>query len=274
MVDVKLESITPELAAEWLEKNHRNRSLRDTAVAQYARDMTNGQWLLTGEAIKFAADGQLLDGQHRLAAIEKSGLTIQMFVVRGLETEAQKVMDTNLRRGVGDMLKLAGYANHMALAAAARLAMTYETDVPATRRKAIAKNGPTHLEVSAFIEKNPDLVDAVQDSLKYRLKIDINPSVLAVSYWELMKLDPEMAENFYESLSNNTTNGIGDPRNALIQRLFRARRASEQIPQNAYLSMVFRVWNAWVKGEEMYRLQVSNNRDGGLIAIPTPVTPA
>jgi hypothetical protein len=274
MVDVKLESITPELAAEWLEKNLRNRNLRDSAVAQYARDMVNGQWLLTGEAIKFAEDGTLLDGQHRLAAIEKSGLTVDMFVVRGLENESQKVMDTNIRRGVGDMLKLAGYANHMALASAARLAMTYQTNVPNTRRKSIAKMGPTHLEVSDFIEKNPDLVDAVQDSMKYRLKIDINPSVLAVTYWELMKLDAEMAENFFESIANNTTNGIGDPRNALIQRLSSARRASEQIPQNAYLSMMFRVWNAWVKGDEMYRVQVSNNRDGGLIAIPDPIQPS
>jgi hypothetical protein len=272
MVSVALESITPEMASKWLEGNTHNRNLRNTAVTLYARDMINDNWLLTGETIKFAEDGSLLDGQHRLWAIIEADKTVQMFVARGLVPETQKVMDTNLRRSTGDMLKLAGYSNHMNLAAAARLAMTYEVGVPARRRKSDA--APTHLETSEFVEANPELVEAVTAAMGYRRTIDMPSSVLAVAMWELKKLDEEMCQTFFDTLSQNKTHGIGDPRNALIQRLSSARRASENIPQNAYLSMVFRAWNTWVKGEEMYRLQVSNSRDGGLIAIPTPIKPS
>ena len=272
MVDVKLESITPELATEWLTKNTSNRGLRDQAVLQYARDMLMDRWLLTGETIKFDTEGKLLDGQHRLEAIVKCNRTVPMFVARGLEPDAQKVMDTNLKRTTGDMLKLQGFTNHMTLAAVVRLAMTYQTNVPPTRRKSTASNAPTHIEVSEFVEKNPEIVDAVNTTMRYRNTIDIPPSVTGVVWWELSKLDPDMCNTFFESLANNTTNGVGDPRNALIQRLFSARRNSESIPQNAYLSMIFRVWNAWIRGDEMYRLQLTSN-DGGLIPIPDPIQP-
>lgn len=272
MVDVQLESITPELAEKWLESNTNNRGLRDQAVLQYARDMLLDRWMLTGETIKFDKNGTLLDGQHRLAAIIKCNRTVEMFVARGLDSDTQKVMDTNLKRSTGDMLKLAGYQNHMQLAAVARLAMTYQTGVVPPRRKSTASNAPTHLEVSEFVEKNPEIVEAVNFTMRYRNTIDVPPSVTGVVWWELAKLDAEMCNTFFESIANNTTNGVGDPRNALIQRLFSARRGSETIPQNAYLSMMFRVWNAWVRGDEMYRIQVTSS-EGGLIPIPVPIKP-
>jgi hypothetical protein len=273
MVEVTLESITPEMAEEWLAtSNTHNRNIRDTAVIQYARDMENGNWLMTGAPIAFATDGELLDGQHRLMAIARSGETVEMFVARNLENNAQKVMDTNLRRGVGDMLKLDGYHNPMNLGAAIRLAMTYETDVPGTRRRP-TRIAPTHLEVNEFLKANPDIVDATQSALRYRHLIDCPVSALSVSWWEMFKLNEETCESFFDSIANNTTNGVGDPRNTLIQRFASARRQSETIPQNAYLSMMFRAWNFWVKGEELYRMQVSNSRDGGLIAIPSLVKP-
>lgn len=57
--------VTPELAAEWLNHNTRNREKRPKRIAAYARDMAAGRWRRSGEAIKFAPDGTLLDGQNR-----------------------------------------------------------------------------------------------------------------------------------------------------------------------------------------------------------------
>lgn len=60
--------IDPATAERWLKANKRNRKLRRGPVLAYARDMAAGNWRLTGEAIKFAPDGTLLDGQHLLGA--------------------------------------------------------------------------------------------------------------------------------------------------------------------------------------------------------------
>ena len=68
MNDVQLVEITPELAHEWLGFNTHNRNIRQRIVTAYAADMTGGDWQWNGESIKFAEDGTLLDGQHRLAA--------------------------------------------------------------------------------------------------------------------------------------------------------------------------------------------------------------
>ena len=51
--------ITPEIAQQWTGLNTRNRPVRYTKVAQYARDMKAGNWALNGETVKIASDGPL-----------------------------------------------------------------------------------------------------------------------------------------------------------------------------------------------------------------------
>jgi hypothetical protein len=81
---VEIVEVSPELAESWLSKNPNNRNLRRSVVDGYARDMSAERWALNGETVKFAADGHLFDGQHRLNAIIVSGATVPMVVVRGL----------------------------------------------------------------------------------------------------------------------------------------------------------------------------------------------
>ncbi len=95
-------NVTPPLAEMYLERNGRNRNIRPDVVSNYARDMSAHRWQITGEAIKLDADGNLLDGQHRLRAVIKSGETVTMLVIEGLPPEAQRVMDSGKPRTAGD----------------------------------------------------------------------------------------------------------------------------------------------------------------------------
>lgn len=62
--------MTPGLAKKMLASNADNqRNLRMSKVEQYVRDMLAGHWPITGETIKVATDGALIDGQHRLTAV-------------------------------------------------------------------------------------------------------------------------------------------------------------------------------------------------------------
>ncbi len=45
--------VDPETARRWLGRNTHNRRIRLRVVAAYARDMSAGNWHITGEAIKF-----------------------------------------------------------------------------------------------------------------------------------------------------------------------------------------------------------------------------
>jgi hypothetical protein len=70
---VAIETITPKQAQVILAHNDRNRSLASSRVTVYSGAMLAGEWRMNGETIKFNGDGTLLDGQHRLAAVVRSG---------------------------------------------------------------------------------------------------------------------------------------------------------------------------------------------------------
>lgn len=113
----KTMTVGPELAAKWLDKNTTNRTVRPARVKEYAQSMTAGRWLYTADPIRFDEDGRLIDGQHRLMAIVKSGAELELHVVRGLAREAQDAVDTGAARTASDALKVRGFKHGPQLAA-------------------------------------------------------------------------------------------------------------------------------------------------------------
>jgi hypothetical protein len=96
--------IGPEEAEELLNLNNKNRPLADGFIAQYARDMKDGLWSLNGEALIFSTDGRLLNGQHRLHAVIRSGSVIEVAAIYGIHEDAFDTMDAGKKRGVSDLL--------------------------------------------------------------------------------------------------------------------------------------------------------------------------
>jgi hypothetical protein len=87
----KVETITPEIATEILEKrNPRNRTISEGTVSAYATDMRNKRWTLTHQGLAFDENGDLIDGQHRLWACFQSGCSFESNVTRGIPVKQQK----------------------------------------------------------------------------------------------------------------------------------------------------------------------------------------
>ena len=101
MVTSKVESITPELAAEYLTHNSRNprKTMNRSVIQKYADDIAAGLWELNGDSIVFDEDGFLKNGQHRLCAIIKAGKPVRTIVVRGVSRDT-KIWDTQYRRTI------------------------------------------------------------------------------------------------------------------------------------------------------------------------------
>lgn len=99
--------VTPQLAASWLQLNRpENRRMSQRAVANLATTMLAGEYLLTHQPIAFDAHGRLIDGQHRLAAVVQSGVTVQMWVITGADPETFGVVDTGLARRPTQFLRV------------------------------------------------------------------------------------------------------------------------------------------------------------------------
>jgi hypothetical protein len=106
-------NVTPARAKEWLGNNFKNRPISEDVVLAYMRDMVNGEWVETHQGIAFNDKDELIDGQHRLHAIARSGVTIRMMVTFGLpsavagkEMTTMDAVDRGRTRSVADQLKI------------------------------------------------------------------------------------------------------------------------------------------------------------------------
>jgi hypothetical protein len=94
-------TITPEIAAKWLERNHKdNRPLNWRRIEAMANDMRSGNWKLTHQAIAFDGEGTLLDGQHRLNAVVQAGVPVKMLIVRNDAGEFHDPIDRGASRSI------------------------------------------------------------------------------------------------------------------------------------------------------------------------------
>jgi hypothetical protein len=261
--------IDPETAKQWLSRNDANRHIRAAQVAKYASDMVAGRWHLTGSPIQFAVDGRLLDGQHRLLAIVKSGVTLPMFVVCGLPSSAQSYMDTGAKRTVADQLSIAGYKNSSVLAAGARLALAWRMGRLGQPREAVSDP-----ETRAFIQAHPSLIEAAAFAAQMRRAgLDVHPSVICAAMWGLTESghSPERVQVFFRAMAEMRSDGPGDPKYALLHRISTARRNRERIESADMLSMLIRAYNADYTGKKARRIQVFAH--GCAIDIPPIVGP-
>lgn len=221
-VEVRQVDITPEYAKELLASNHKNRNIRTAHVDGLKRDMRKGSWRYTGDPIRVSwpteefPNGVLLDGQHRLSAIVESGTTQKMIIVSGLDPKSKIVMDTGVRRTVGDQLEMDGHHWGNRLAAASRLILAIETG---TLTQGIVK--ATASEISAFYFANPGILDAVLavDGINRNVPA-LSPSHAAGAYFYGSRLYPEATKAFFEKLRSGANMGPTEPALLVRQRLF------------------------------------------------------
>lgn len=96
--------ITPEIAQEMLESNtDSNRKLKTKYVHVLSDIMARGAFTLSPQGISFDKTGKLIDGQHRLHAVVRSGCTVPMRVTTGCDPAAFEVLDIGSRRNVRDI---------------------------------------------------------------------------------------------------------------------------------------------------------------------------
>lgn len=106
-VETKLQVMTPKEATRIIEKsNIDNRKVRLHHVEWFSNLIKNGEWVLTHQGIAFDVNGRLIDGQHRMLAIAKSGIDTPILVTRNLKPEAYNAIDTHSRRSLADVYKI------------------------------------------------------------------------------------------------------------------------------------------------------------------------
>lgn len=174
-IHTAIERITPAQAETYLALNTTNRKMRELHVDKLADDIAEGRWHINGSSIVFNGDGTLLDGQHRLAAIVKSGVPVEMVVVRGVSKAAMATIDANIPRKANDVAAMRGYSNTAQLVGTVRLLIILKTGS--------VRNGErvSHGAIMEFLRMHPHLQDSV--TLAARLQKTLPVTIIAAWHY-------------------------------------------------------------------------------------------
>jgi hypothetical protein len=247
-------SISPRRASLWLKNNTRNRKLTESLVNSYARAMTAGEWLVNGKTIVF--DGypdkdkcRLMDGQHRLEAIVRSGVTIESFVVFGADPESFHTLDTGKRRTFADVLGMMGHSNCSSLAAGVRWVWRYLNGMHRTHMR--IGYAPLIHELLATLKKYPELAVCAQTRGPRLLP----PGLCLFARWLLSKPDKPTADIFFARLGDGADLGEDSPIRRLRSRLEQNRGSrTSNLKQEFILALTFKAWNLWRQNQETQSL--------------------
>lgn len=258
----QIEYITPEKAAEYLGSNHNNRKIREKALGPLTHDMINGNWKLTGESIKFDQSNRLIDGQHRLTAIQRSGATVPLLVVRGVETETQTVIDTGLKRTGANALEMHGRGHEATLRAAiAAIGLTDDAGLFTASNSRLMP--ATHSDILKWVENN-NLNNAITWGGRVHRALRGSKSSICYAYYKIAQVNEKSAQDFFDNIADLNTGGPGDPKHTLINKLNKSRDYFKGSGYRArYVFHFLKAWEAEYLGQDL-RLIRDNIRDRAL----------
>lgn len=100
-------TISPKLA-QWIldNRNSHNRKMRPNKIKRWAAAMREKRWAHTGDTIKFARSGELLDGQNRLRACSFCNTNFLTDVKFGVDRTAFDVIDIGAPRTNPDVFQI------------------------------------------------------------------------------------------------------------------------------------------------------------------------
>lgn len=257
-ISTTTETITPQMAESWLEKNKGNRPVRDHHVRSLAKEMSEGRWQLNGEAIVFDYNGNLLDGQHRLWAAFDHGQSFDSVVVRGVCPDAFKTMDSGMKRSAGDVLTKEGMTYGTLTAAALRLVHFYETG----RRDHLAVARMSNAETSAMAKRYPRIVEAVEVvGPDATLKRICSPTAAAALMYFALEADAVRAKTFMEAMSSGENLKRGDPRLTCRNYFINSKARGASIHHRIQFALLIKSWNAFVEARDVNALKFVDSED-------------
>jgi len=248
-MQAKVEIISLAYAKQLLEQNTKNRPLSVKTVNRYAADMKAGRWNNNGQGIVITPEGELLDGQHRIAAVIQSQTPTAMLVVRGVPKETFVTMDSGKARSLADVLAIEGHGYANTLAAAARIVYNYASG-------ANMQETPTKVTLENLIAAHPYGVEAAAAIGRETTKF--SRGVLAAVIWlgnERRNLDDEVAQ-FIDGVVYGERLVKGDARHTLREWLI-AQRANERhrLGTGETFGAMARAWNAYAAGKELLMIK-------------------
>jgi hypothetical protein len=241
--------VTQDMARDWMLKNYEgNRNIAVTRVNSYSKQMLagtfHGEW--DNCPITFDVEGFLIDGQHRLAALIKSGCSLPFRVLRNAPIESRKVLNRGRPRSVANILQMEyGVSNATATAAVARLIYVYD--------------GHAHKLTQLTPEEIVVILDEYEKSFDWyssapRQKYLGQSFIFAPLVWIERRFHVEVKE-FAESLYTGENLPVGSPILRLREHTLTTIRSNAQQAQLFQSTYTFSALRAYVDDRPLRQMR-------------------
>ena len=259
-VSIRLEEITPEIAAQMLEHNTHNRNINRQSAVRVA--LASNEFVLTSDAIAFDKNGVLLNGQHRLNECVRLGKPIDVIVIRGLDADSQMAMDVGRKRSLSDYVAMDGYPSARTVATIASALLTKKyfgleqcfIENNTLRNKAYTiKRQHTWIIENYENEIKPILSDVRHMVQRFK---GVSAKTWAVLFDEFRKIDNEAYAHFVDMMYGECVpdENIHKLREVLIKN---ANSQKQKLSQKHIAALIVKTWNAYMKGETLEFLRFS-----------------
>ncbi|WP_305815717.1 ParB N-terminal domain-containing protein [Photobacterium leiognathi] len=189
--------ISPRLAREMLEfsqrgavnKENKNRKLSRTKIKKYAEAMKNGKWCLTGEPIIISADGEILNGHHRLQACFEAGVGFIATITYGVTDDLSFAhIDVGNMRSRSQVLEMSGVkVSAPSLSRVAMLAKAFDITKTPFDFRGTQGTSFQPAEILAYVEEHEELalsVDFVSKIVKrHKRESQVSEPIYAFAHY-------------------------------------------------------------------------------------------
>lgn len=248
-----IETITPEVAKQWLERNVQNRPVSEAHCRSLAKDMKEGNWSVCGNTIVFSNHGDLIDGQHRLYAVVKSGCCIESPVMRGISDEnAFSHIDQVKKRTAADVIATVGKDRSTTRAAATKLIYQMVKSPDMTHFRLSNQRIPNKA-IFDFEQSLTEMNEAVESASifsKYTVK-----SIVAATMVVLIRIDENLARKFFTRLREGIFQNQDDPLFRLRDALLMKPNPGLQKEVLVDMALIFKAWNLDLQGKTIKAMQ-------------------
>lgn len=241
---VKMMTVSPEMARDWLRFNTGNREIQKNHIAMIKRDILNSNWMMNAQPICFTENPQapdmgraprLLNGQHRLHAIIEANTAIDVPIATGIPDQAFATFDTHAKRTVR---RAGNRVDDRVLAAAAKLQWKQDNSLPLTG----SGNSPSATEILNTLTEHPDLALGFSRSRRSGMKELGSAGVMTYFIYRVQRDHKVWGAEFLDGIEYGANLERGNPI-LNLRNLARGRRKS--LSRRETLTLLIEHWDVY-----------------------------
>lgn len=258
---MKVEKINREVALKYLESNAYNRKIVRANVDFIKNEINSGRFMMNGQPIIFDSNGLLLDGQHRLVAVSETDKEIEVLVVRGIDRDSFKTIDTGRNRKSSDVLSIEGVSYSTTLSSAVNRILHKFHQSRTVSKTGAVKN--SNSEILKFYQDNKEELDNYANftTSLYSSEVKIiPPAVTTAMMFLLSRENKNKARSFIREIYTGKKETDDESALSLRKRLINNKienvKQSDTILRNLFLS----AFRGYCQGKNLSKIQISNNQ--------------